>query len=434
MRQTRRPMRSLALIAVSMFAACGVADVSGAATSTDAIVGGQLAPDDDAVYMLYLRGDDGAASLCTATLIAPRTLLTAAHCADPRILGSSSVRITATNAADESTVQFGVNTVRVTETRLHPSWNAATLANDIALLLLERPQPVTPKAWNTATLEGRGGQLVRAVGYGTIGNGQASGVRRQVELTLRQFNIVILSLGDFTSRGICHGDSGGPTFMTFDDGVERVIGVHSFTRSESCTDGADTRVDSYTTFITQWLADREDECATNNLCAQGACAVPDADCVAPGGACSSELQCVGRVCTDDAQHAQTYCSTTCTDDDDCAAGFSCDVARGVCQHVQLPTVPPGAACTPGAQFCIRGSVCTGPAGNLRCRVPCGMTSDCPNPERCLAGVDGVRVCTAPPPISLLALGEAQGPNAGCSTGSEVLTFLLLLLFQRRHQR
>lgn len=428
-------MRSFAaFIVMSMCAACELPGEPESLRRVDAIVGGQLAPDDDAVFMLYLRGDNGSGSLCTATLIAPRTLLTAAHCADPRILGANSVRITATNADDESSVQFGVNTVRVSEVRLHPSWNPATLSSDIALLLLERPQTVTPKAWNAADLDAHRGDAVRAVGYGTIGNGLSSGIRRQVGLTLRQLSDALISLGDFTSRGICHGDSGGPTFLTFDDGVERVIGVHSFTRGEACTDGADTRVDAYTGFITQWLADREEECATNNLCAQGACAVPDADCVPIGSACSSELQCVGRVCTDDAQHVQTYCSTTCTRDAECEAGFTCDETRGVCQHVPLPTVTTGSACTPGAQFCTGGSVCNGPQGDLRCRVPCAMTSDCPNPERCLAGVSAVRVCTAPPPILVPLLGEVQAPNAGCSTGSGLLTFLLLLLFQRRHQR
>ena len=78
-------------------------------------------------------------------------------------------------------------------------------------------------------LDGRGGQPVRALGYGLDALDGGTGTRHEVALTLRQISPEQILIGDLVSKGICRGDSGGPTLHTFDDGVERVIGVHSFT-------------------------------------------------------------------------------------------------------------------------------------------------------------------------------------------------------------
>ncbi len=403
------------------------------ARSREAIVGGTPTTGDENVYLLMIRGNNGQGSLCTATLIAPRTLLTAAHCADPAILGATAVTILASNVSTQSEVRYGVNTVRVQETRIHPRWAPAIgLTGDLALLLLETPQAVAPKPWNAESLDGLGGAPVRALGYGTIGSSLGSGIKRTVDLTIRQLSADLISLGNSIDKGICHGDSGGPTFHTFADGVERVVGVHSFTRTEACVDGADTRVDAYAPFILQWLADRENECATNGVCAVGACPAPDLDCVAEGGACTGVFQCQGRECVADPQHREPYCARSCHTDPDCRPGFTCDVARGLCQFVQLPEVRPGEPCTPEATFCTQGMVCDGASpGRASCRKPCTMTGQCPNPQRCQAGFSGRLVCTDPPPIVLPAASLEAAAATGCSTGAGLVPLVFLALLHRR---
>jgi hypothetical protein len=394
----------------------------------NAIVGGTPTTSDTNVYLLFIGSASGG-SICTATLIAPRTLLTAAHCVDPRAQGATSLSLSATNAPTEDTVVWGANTVPVTETRLHPAWNPASLANDVALALLATPQAdVTPKPWNAESLQGYSGKPVRAVGYGSTGNGAGSGTRRTVDLTIRQVGQQLLWLGNLVDKGICHGDSGGPTFHTFADGVERVVGVHSFTRGDACVDGADTRVDVYRDFIRQWLSEKEDECGANGICAVGACATPDPDCLAEGERCTTAFQCRGRQCAADAQQPLTYCTRRCASSTDCEAGMECDASRQVCQHRQLPRVAVDALCTPGEQWCGPDAVCAAEAGAAtRCRRPCGVTADCPTPQRCRSATNGMNVCVDPPPVSV-PFASAEGPAAsGCATAATVTPGLALVL-------
>ena len=419
-------------------AACDVASLApqggrvGVRGST--IVGGTPTTGDLTVFNLDIRGDNGATTRCSATLIGPRTLLTAAHCVDPSMLGATSVSITASNVPTDADVIVGVNTVRVVETRLHPSWTAlARLGNDLALLLLERAQTASPSPWNRQPLAGLGGEPVRAVGYGADApDAGRMGTKRTVDLSLRQLTAELIYLGNLVDKGICHGDSGGPTFLVFGDGVERLVGVHSFTRTEDCLDGADTRVDAKASFILQWLSEKDASCRSDFVCAVGGCLPLDVDCVALGSACDAGWQCRGRACVNDVQHTQTYCSKACSTDGDCAAGLSCDVAGQICQRAQLPSARPGEPCLPGATFCISGSVCTGPsADQARCSQPCVRTGDCLSYQQCRPGFSGTNACFDPPPITLPVARVELPAERGCSVGMGNWSALCLLWFLRR---
>jgi uncharacterized protein (TIGR03382 family) len=53
------------------------------------------------------------------------------------------------------------------------------------------------------------------------------------------------------NHGTCNGDSGGPAFMTL-GGVEVIVGITSFGDS-NCTQGSDTRVDVFGTFVDTYV-------------------------------------------------------------------------------------------------------------------------------------------------------------------------------------
>ncbi|MCC6334836.1 MAG: trypsin-like serine protease [Myxococcales bacterium] len=473
-------MKRLVLPLLLGLAACGpIEDAPAEAPSPgqrgDEIVGGTATSGDPNVFMLILQGNNGQGSLCTATLIDRRTLLTAAHCVDPRILGATSLQIAATNAPTQGQIAPGVNTWQVVETRMHSTWNPATLSGDIAVALLASAPNVTPKAWNQASVAS--GQAVRSVGYGTIGNDTGSGVKRTVDLLINQASPTLIFVGNGVNKGICHGDSGGPTFRTFSDGVERVVGVHSFTRTEDCTDGAATRVDAYRTFVQQWLAEKEaatcnrdgrcvqgcpqvdldcvcgadgqctaacpelnvdpdcGDCGGNGVCADRSCPLRDPDCVDEGRPCTSATQCVGRRCVLDPQHSVPYCSRACSTSAACSAGYECDPA-GYCRFAQLPPAGVGEPCTPGGTFCGERGVCTGSlAGVTRCQVSCVTASDCPKDFTCVVGLDSQRYCLEPPkPPILLRKASIDGQAAsGCSAGPGLFPALGLLLLLRRRK-
>ena len=475
----RVPVAALAVLA---FAACAPPDDEAAADGAalgverDAIVGGATDPGDPEVFMLMMQYDTGTGSGCTATLIAPRTLLTASHCVDPRIASATTVDIYAVNITDATT--GAGDFIHVIETRMHPLWNPTVgLDGDVAMVLLERaPTNVpSPKPWNTASVSALTGKPLRAVGYGTTGaDGAGAGLKRTVGLTFRSITSTHINLGDLSGKGVCHGDSGGPSFYTFPDGVERQVGIHSYTNNTACTDGADVRTDYYAAFINQWLNEKEGpqcsrdglcktgcspvdldcycladgvcnpqcpsllddpdcpkDCVANGVCSTKPCPVPDVDCVADGSTCTSEMQCLGRKCISDSQHPTFYCTKSCSLSTDCPAGMTCPGPGSACSFALLPTAGPGQSCLAGQTFCAGNVfVCSGPPGGSTTCVPsCQSGADCPSPQTCEAGQNGFKYCREPPrPIIVLTRAKAEGYAAlSCAQAGGAPASLALLL-------
>ncbi len=455
------------------------------ASSEQDIVGGTINRNDPNVFLLIMQqGMSGG--ICTATLIGRRTLLTAAHCVDD--VGASYF---ASNAPTDGEIRSN-NYWRIVDKRIHPGWsgNSGSFFGDIAVAKLEAAPPnVTPKPWNSASLSGMQGRTVRAVGYGTTGNDMGSGTKREVTLTLRALQQYNLFIGNFTDKGICQGDSGGPTFMTFSDGVERVIGVHSYTIGQECTNGADSRTDYYASTINTWLAEFEGatcvedgqckagctppdidclcardgtcsaqcpdlnkdpdcpmNCGADGICSTGVCPVADRDCVAEGQPCSNPNQCKGRQCITDAQHSTPYCSTRCASSADCGAEYECSLAAtspSVCWFKQRPVAAVGQACVMGATYCgapVRGFPveCASLYSNQppTCAVTCDADANCSGGFKCQQSTGSAKVC-APPPKPPLYLGYASWSSdvaSSCASVGGLAPWLVLAAVRLRSRR
>ncbi len=467
---------------LSVLAACGPTGLDGPAESeltreAKEIVGGTVNNGDPEVFMLRMIYNNGLGSACSATLIGRSTLLTAAHCVDPLMGKAFGMQIWAINRTDAMEAPQS-EWIELVETKMHPGWNPTQpdAANDIAMARLARSPGITPKPWNTSSVDGFTGRSLRAVGYGITGNADEDsfGTKRHVNLVFDQINSTHIFLGDRSRKGVCHGDSGGPTFHTFSDGIERVVGVHSYDASGNCLYGGDIRVDAYQSFVQQWLdtwepatcaedgqckatgctpvdvdcycvadgvcsADCRDlstdpdcpaNCGADGVCAQDTCPVLDEDCVPEGETCTSEDQCQSRICMSDPMHPDSYCSRACATTAQCPAGMECVPGAQVCQFIQAAEVGKGEACTPGESRCAQGTVCTGTTrATARCEVPCTTGTECPAENTCAVGHDGnTNYCRSPEATAvLLPTGNHMtGKTGSCAAAGGVPMSTLVL--------
>ncbi|XP_033121970.1 uncharacterized protein LOC117120977, partial [Anneissia japonica] len=201
---------------------------------------------------------------CGAALIDREWALTAAHCLGRRI---DYIRFGTTDLEFHPSVFY--EEVGVAEALPHPDYDDYTLANDIALLRLERPvsysafiQPICfgeDFAVGTECVSAGWGQLYE---YGPIPNTMqeitvpiiSQEECRNVSQLEIMTNSTICTGGFEDEKGICRGDSGGP-LMCKRDGIWFVAGVASFTKNPCASDvGGYTRVSSYTELINDILS------------------------------------------------------------------------------------------------------------------------------------------------------------------------------------
>jgi hypothetical protein len=206
---------------------------------------------------------------CSATVIAPRVVMTAAHC------------LALVDPAAEITVFFGPDTAEPGETILvvdrlrHPDWSFDAQPNDIGLLALDADAPETPIPPSTRALtEDDLGTEVELVGYGKTDElAEDYGLRRTGMTPIANFEPYRITIGPGPPT-ICHGDSGGAVLL---DGA--VIGIHS--RSDCDFLNLAERVDAHMTFIDDFVADHPPD-AGGCSSAPGPCLSPVACCLFAG--------------------------------------------------------------------------------------------------------------------------------------------------------
>ncbi len=185
---------------------------------------------------------------CTGTLVTPTMVLTAAHCISEGgidvmgvVVGDNADLGTGTPGQGLDGVLFSIVSAHV-----HPAYDEATLANDVAVLELAEAVSQPVKAVNTQPLE----QTIVGGAGRVVGFGEAE----QAPAFIKREGTVMLSALDPTELEYvpgpsmtCSGDSGGPLLVTSD--IERVVGVTSRGDIDCELRGVAIRVDAVWDFL-----------------------------------------------------------------------------------------------------------------------------------------------------------------------------------------
>ena len=226
---------------------------------------------------------------CTGTLIAPDTVLSAAHCVDPSLM-TMGLEVESVDyyisfeadlgamSEDPRNAEIQASAIRVASWIGHPDFTIDAMQNvdgpgtfyDIGLLFLEVPIDTVEPAIVIAESEDsqmQEGGAIAIVGWGQQtpqGGGWMQqpppgtvGIKICADSFINEIGETEMQVGGSseTSRK-CHGDSGGPSYMMVETSTtrkERVVGVtsHAYDASDCAKGGVDTRLDSWRAWVDQ---------------------------------------------------------------------------------------------------------------------------------------------------------------------------------------
>lgn len=278
MRTFRRRLSALLSLTV-LFVLTTLVAATGAAPDIPAIVGGQESEPGEWPWQvgLVFRGYDAFnGQFCGGSLLAPRWVVTAAHCVSD--IAAFDLNVVA-GIHDLTDPEPGSYRVAVRTMFVHPDWDAFSVRNDIALLYLAEPieeraadgdmlpiafiDPATPDDGNLV------GVMSTVTGWGTRNPDFYDFPERLYEVEVpivnnaecrRVYGGIVASMlcagAPDGGKDSCYGDSGGP-LMVYDDDEARweLAGIVSFGRSCGLPGwpGVYTRVSSYEEWLNETM-------------------------------------------------------------------------------------------------------------------------------------------------------------------------------------
>jgi secreted trypsin-like serine protease len=216
---------------------------------------------------------------CTATLIAPDVLLTAAHCIDPAITDMVGLPRVVFEADATTAGGLATRSALPHESFVYtaPFHIYLETPHDVGLLFLAQPVSVVPASIGRASPAM--GESLDVVGYGQRVDGDDATLGLEYTTTMSITEIAATEVRAFGSGCVAVGDSGGPAFSG-----ERIVGITSHSGGETfeCVHGdIFERTDAYVDWIVKHAPS---VCDHSEVDACGADPDPDPD---SDGGCSS---------------------------------------------------------------------------------------------------------------------------------------------------
>jgi secreted trypsin-like serine protease len=241
----RRQGRVHACAWLSVFAlfGCGANPPSVAGTD-EALIGGTLFAAQPAIGAVL---QDGGRGYCTGTLIAPRRVLTAAHC----LFGEDGVRYA------PARLRFAIGpdfrrpseTINVAHTVPAPAYDPSSADHDVGVLVLASDASVAPLSAFAKLNASWIGTPLLFVGYGSTTSQDHSDARkRAVSIPIRSLSQFAFRYGN-AARNTCWGDSGGPALYRAASGELQIAGVTSWGDEKCASFAVDARVDTNMTAL-----------------------------------------------------------------------------------------------------------------------------------------------------------------------------------------
>lgn len=257
------------------------ASASGGAQAS--IIGGSSATIAQFPSLAYIEaGNKHSGFACSGSVVAPRVILTAGHCAEDIETGELTKPgeyAVATNIANpkQATAE---NIFDVSAVHVFPSFDPGVIHGDAAVLILSRPTtapalalagpgdaalyeggaPVSVAGWGLTRAQNR--QAPSNLRSATMEVQRSTTCQRKTRGFYREFSPAVqlcLLSPPANKSGTCFGDSGGPAIGTRADGTPVELGVISIV-GPLCTPQAPnvlTRVDYVSTWVSEWIAATE---------------------------------------------------------------------------------------------------------------------------------------------------------------------------------